>query len=136
MNSDILKTLLVTDSTFYWMEMSKNLNYFKEVLSFAEFEKEVEKALNDTTHFLTDTIVLKRAYKEVRPFALLALTEVHNDKVGHKDGRYVGLAIYDPYKKVIFENQICLNLMWDGWSDQGTIFPLFNSLLDYLRQQK
>ena len=58
-------------------------------------------------------------------------------KVNKNGGWFAGLTLYDPKNaEMIFENEIKLNLMWDGWTDQGTMYPLFNSLLDYLREQK
>ena len=36
----------------------------------------------------------------------------------------------------IYQNEIYVNLMWDGWTDQGTMYPLYNSLIDYLNKQK
>ena len=48
------------------------------------------------------------------------------------------LTIYnDPSKAdFIYQNEIYVNLMWDGWTDQGTMYPLYNSLIDYLNKQK
>lgn len=133
-NPDTLKMMLVVPSTDYWLAMGKNLNYFDKVLTYDQFESEiVKKGLSDQIPSLSDKVGLNRAYKINQPFVILNLTKVN--KPG--DGWFAGLTLYDPKSaEIIFQNEIWLNLMWDGWTDQGTMFPLFNSLLDYLRKQE
>ncbi|HPQ88469.1 MAG TPA: hypothetical protein PK055_12515 [Gammaproteobacteria bacterium] len=133
-NPDTLKMMLVVPSTDYWLAMGKYMNYFDKVLTYDQFESEiVKKGLSDKITSLSDKVGLNRAYNYFQPFVILEMTKIN--KPG--GGWFAGLALYDPKKAdVIFQNEIRLNLMWDGWTDQGTMFPLFNSMLDYLRKQK
>jgi len=118
------------------------IDYFSLVLSASRKEDvRFDKfyAFDSTTISLfsevnvSDKVGLNRAYNIYRPFVILNLTKVKKES----GGWFAGLTLYDPSRaKTIFENEIWLNLMWDGWTDQGTMFPLFNSLLDYLREQK
>lgn len=135
-HADTLKTLLIVPNSKsdYWLQMGKNLNYFNEVMTWSDFEKDIiAKGLTEKIPSVSDRIGLNRAYKYYKPFVILNLTKVQ--KPG--SGWYAGLTLYDPSKaEFIFKNEIYLNLMWDGWTDQGTMFPLFNSLLDFLKEQK
>ena len=133
-NVDTLKTLIIVPNTTYWIEMSKNMKYFKEVMTFAGLQKDIiAKGLTDKIPTVSDRIGLNNAYKYYRPFVILNMTKAQ--KPGN--GWYAGLTLYDPGKAdYIFQNEIWLNLMWDGWTDQGTMYPLFNSMLDYLNEQK
>ena len=133
-NADTLKLMLVVPSTDYWLAMGKNMNFFERVLTYDQFQSEiVKKGLSDKIPTLSDKVGLNRAYKLNQPYVILNLTKVN--KPGN--GWFAGLTLYDPKNaEIIFQNEIWLNLMWDGWTDQGTMFPLFNSLLDYLRKQE
>lgn len=133
-NPDTLKMMLIVPSTDYWLTMGRNLNYFYNVLTYDQFESEiVKKGLSDQIISLSDKVGLNRAYKINQPFVILNLTKVNK----HGYGWFAGLMLYDPKSaEIIFQNEIWLNLMWDGWTDQGTMFPLFNSLLDYMRKQE
>ena len=132
-NADTLKILLVVPTSNYWLEMGKNLDYFESVLTYDQFQSEiVKKGLSDQIPSLAEKVGLNRAYNLYKPFVILNITKVK--KTGNS--WYAGLTLYDPNRAdIIFQNEIWLNLMWDGWTDQGTMFPLFNSLLDYLRKQ-
>jgi hypothetical protein len=132
---DSLRTfLLVVPSTDYFLQMGKNLNYFDTVMTYDQLQTAIVKeGLSDKVPSLSDKVGLKRAYDHYRKFVLLEPTKVQ--KPG--DGWFAGLALYEPQRaEVIFQNEIWLNLMLDGWTDQGTMFPLFNSMLDYLREEK
>lgn len=126
--------LLVVPTSDYWLEMGTNLNHFDTVMTFEQFQTTiVQEGLTDKILSVSDMVGLNRAYKHYRPFLLLNLATEQKDT----GGWYTGLTLYDPERaEVVFQNEIKLNLMWDGWTDQGTMFPLFNSLLDYLRNEK
>ena len=132
-NADTLKTLLVVPTSDFWLQMGQNLNYFNEVLTDDQFESAIVKAgLSDQIFTVYDKMGLNRAYNAYKPFVILSQTKVR------KKGRwYAGLTLYDPKSaEMIFENEIWVDLVWVGWTDQVTTYPLLNSLLDYLREQK
>ena len=149
-NPDTLKMLLVVPNDEYSLQMGKNLQYFNEVIIDYELIRKASKYLIDKPHLKTNTnSVLLQSNKEndplntIEPDSYLHAYGQHNPYVylqltkrKKKDGWYAGLLLYDfNHGNCIFENEIKLNLMWDGWTDQGTMYPLYNSLLDYLRNQ-
>ena len=132
-NADTLKTLLVVPTSDYWLQMGQNLNFFNEVLTDDQFESAIVKAgLSEKVFTVYDKMGLHRAYNIYKPFVILSQTKEN------KKGRwYAGLTLYDPKSaETIFENEIYVDLIWEGWTDQVTTYPLLNSLLDYLREQK
>lgn len=133
-SADSLNVLLVVPNSDYMLQMGKNLNYFAEVMTYEQFQTAIVKeGLASQIPSLSDRVGLSRAYALYRPFVILNTTKVR--KPG--DGWFAGLVLYHPKEaETIFQNEIWLNLMWDGWTDQGTMYPLFNSLLDYLRAQE
>ena len=126
--------LLVVPTSDYWLQMGTNMNYFDTVMTFEQFQITiVQDGLTDNIPSVSDMVGLNRAYKYYRPFLLLNLNTEQKDT----GGWFTGLTLYHPEKaEVVFQNEIKLNLMWDGWTDQGTMFPLFNSLMDYLRKEE
>ena len=134
-DKDALKSfLLVVPTSDYWLQMGTNLNYFDTVMTFEQFQTTiVQEGLTKNIPSVSDMVGLNRAYNYYRPFLLLNL----NTEQKETGGWFTGLTLYHPERaEVIYQNEIKLNLMWDGWTDQGTMFPLFNSLLDYLRREE
>ena len=132
-NKDTLKKLLVVPNLDFWYTMGQNLNYFEEVMTYSDFQKNIiAKGLGDSIPSISDQIGLNRAYKFYRPFVVLSALITKENSIG-KEFR---LTLYDPSKvETIFENKIWVNNLWLRFTDQNTFFPLCNSLLDYLRAQ-
>ena len=130
-NSDTLKSLLVVPSKDYWKKMGENLDYFDEVLTFSQFANVIiKKGLAGKISRLDDIQGLSRVYDLYKPFFILELTDVWKKGGG---GLTTILTLYDPKSTdTIFESEIKPGI-W-GLSDQRTVFPLLNSLLDYLRE--
>ncbi|WP_291135514.1 hypothetical protein [Flavobacterium sp. UBA7663] len=131
---DTLKKLIIVPNDEYSIEMTKNLNYFDKILTFEEFQKDIiSKKLDDKIPSVSDRIGLKNAYKHYGPFVILHFSKERKSN----NELFAGLSLYDPNKAdFIYQSEILVNLMWDGWTDQGTMYPLFNSLIDYLNKQK
>jgi len=128
-NTDTLKKLIIVPNSSYWTEMVKNMNYFDEVMTFSDMDMDItKKGLADKIPSLTDKIGLNRAYKYYRPFFVLYFTqEIKNNNL------YYGLELYDPAKvETIFENKVYISQSVLDRTDQKTMYPLFNSLLNYL----
>lgn len=127
-----LKTLLIVPNSDYYLELGKNLNFFNQVMTFSQLEDEIIKAgLAEDVGTISNKLGLSIASKKLKPFVILHTTQKHKPKLG----LYRSIILYDPQKgENIFENEIKINLMW-GRSDKRTIYPLYNSLLDYLRNQ-
>lgn len=120
-------TLLVVPDADYFKEMGDNLNFFDTVMTLQNFNMAIEKK-----EFISNSSNVKTLF--VRYFSIYSLESIELKKINKR--WYTGLKLYDHQnKKILFKNEVKLNLMWDGWTDQGTMFPLYNSLLDYLRKQ-
>jgi len=132
-NADTLKILVIVPDTPYWIGMVQNMKFFNEVMTMDELEKDIiRKGLTEQIPTISDYNGLKKAYKYYKPFVILMPT-----KEEKSNGRcYAGFVLFDPSRVAnVFQNEIRLNRFW-GVNDQGTMYPLFNSLLDYLTEQK
>ena len=133
-NADTLKTLLIVPNNTSWIEIGKKLNYFKEVRTFLEFQKDIiAKGLSDKIPSISDKIGLYNAYVNYKPFVIL----INSSEDLKTQGFRTRLSLYDPLRSdMIFKNEVRLNLMWEGYSDKKILYPLLNSLMDYLNEQK
>jgi len=133
-NADTLRTLLIVSNDSSWKETGKGLNYFKEVMTMAELQKDIiAKGLSDKVPSISDRIGLYNAYLHYKPFVILILSSEDLKTKGFR----TRLSLYDPMRSdMIFKNDIRLNLMWEGYSDKKVLYPLLNSLMDYLEEQK
>ena len=132
-NADTLKMLLVVPNSNIWCIWGKQMNYFNEVMTIADFQKNIiAKGLTDKIPGISDRIGLYKAYIHYRPYVLLSETIKH---VGGKKYE-VKLNLYDPVRAdLIFQNAIHFNLLWEEYTDLKALFPLFNSLVGYLNEQ-
>lgn len=128
-NAANLNKMLLVPNTDYWLAMGKNLNFFDTVLTYEQFEQElVKKGLSTQIFDLADNTSITN-----QSFMVLNMTSIMKPK----NRLFAVLTLNDSRNnEIIFQNEIRLNLLWDGWTDQGTMFPLLNSLLDYLRKQE
>lgn len=133
-NADTLKRLLVIPNSNIWGIWAKQMNYFNEVMTIADFQKNIiAKGLTNKVPSISDRIGLYKAYIHYRPYVLLSQTIKH---VGRKKFE-VRLNLYDPVRAdLIFQNVIHFNLLWEEYTDLKALFPLFNSLVGYLNEQR
>jgi hypothetical protein len=133
-NADTLKTLLIVPNTPSWIELGKNMNYFKEVMTMEQLQKDIiAKGLSDKIPSISDRIGVHNAYVHYKPFVILAVSSEDLKSQGF----HTRLSLYDPMRSsVIFKNDVRLNLMWEAYSDQKILYPLLNSVVDYLNEQK
>ena len=132
-NADSLKMLLVVPNSNTWLIWGKKLNYFNEVMTIADFEKNIiAKGLTEKIPGISDRIGLYKAYVNYRPYVILSNT---TKAIGTK--RYqIRLNLYDPKRAdLIFQNEVEVNLLWESYSDLKILYPLFNSLVDFLNRQ-
>lgn len=134
-NADTLKSLLVVPYGDYYFEMGKNLGYFNEVMTYYQFEDKILE-LGDTLdlrYLEPDKVKLHKAAKLYKPFVIMNEPTLQLDE---NDAFIAVLKVYDPLKgetifenKVFTKNAILLN-------NKKILFPLYNSLLEYLRKQR
>lgn len=131
-NADTLKSLLVVPNGDYYFEMGKNLNYFKEVMTYSQFSRKITD-LGDTldlTFDSPDKLKLHKAAELYKPYIIMKKPKVYQDE------NYVwvtGLTIYDPLRgQTIFKTKeyVKYNLTHD------VMLALYNNFLDYLRKQQ
>ena len=127
-NGDFISIVCFDDKVEVLVEATKiNTKNKKDIIS---------KNLEDKIPSVSDRIGLKNAYNHYGSFVILHFTKERKE-TNNNTSLYTGISIYDPSKAdFIYQNEIYVNLMWDGWTDQGTMYPLYNSLIDYLNKQK
>ncbi len=133
-SADTLKTLLIVPNTTSWIEIGKKINYFKEVMTVAELQRDIiAKGLSDKIPSISDRLGLYNACIHYKHFVLLNMS-VEDLKT---QGVRTRLSLFDPMRSdIIFKNEVRLNMMWEGYSDKKILYPLLNSLVDYLSEQK
>ncbi len=99
-----------------------------------ELQKDIiAKGLADKIPSISDKISLYNACISYKPFVMLIPSSEDLKTQGFRSR----LSLYDPLQSdMIFKNEVRLNLMWEGYSDQKVLYPLLNSLIDYLNEQK
>ncbi len=130
-NPDTLKKLVVVYNSEYLKSITINMKYFREVMDFSELEKafiangcEVKGPLN------LGSLDLYLDFIDTYPFTVLYM-----DSRKEENKSYAELKLYDPIRgEDIFASEIIFNEMLEGWTDKGTTYPLFNSLIDYLKE--
>lgn len=127
--NDSLKHLLIVPNQAD-LEVGKTLNFFNEVMTRDQFEDAIIKSgFADDVETFRNRKGQHKAAILFRPFVLL---EHVYDRVG-----YTGMRLYEPIgERIIFENEMSNGFFRLDYPDIRSIFPLYNSLLDYLRNQR
>ena len=124
---DSLKHLLIVPNEAH-LEVGKTLNFFNEVMTRDQFEDAIIKAgfVDDVETFRNRKSQHKAAVV-YRPFVIL--------EQFYEGSSFEGLRLYDPIgERIIFENKMGTQI-FGVYPDIRRLFPLYNSLLDYLRKQ-
>ena len=129
MDINDLKPLLIV-SFDRDLKIAKNLNFFDEVMTKDQFEDAIIKAgFADDVVSIRNKIGLHKAAMLFRPFVLL-------EHFYGKNSFVEGFRLYDPKtEKIAFENEMNIGFFSMPAGDQRRYFPLYNSLLEYLRKQ-
>ncbi|MHB8742103.1 MAG: hypothetical protein ACYC9L_03175 [Sulfuricaulis sp.] len=120
---------LVTASDFS-VQQVRDLGYFGEVIDLAELQRRVvEKNLQDKIPSINDRIGINNAARYYGKFLW-----IHYETAKHDGNAYAKLIATDPTTlKDVFVAEQKLDFMWRGVNDQSTWYPLFNSLIDWLK---
>jgi hypothetical protein len=109
--------------------MAKNLNYFEQVMTFDELEKEIiRNGKQDDVGSLSGRIGLSNAATKYKPFLYLHF-ENNAAKTNHLQFKLINPTTAED----LFVSEIKLDYLWAGVSDQNAYNPLFNSLLEYIQ---
>ena len=126
-NMDNYKPLLVVPKSEFLVGMSKNLNFFDEVITLEDLEKRIIEAnLQEKVPTVNSYIGLSNAYKAYKPFLYL---NIGPDKRDKKIVQQLKLVNPNTGKEIFLSE-----LESSYPNDQGVWYPLYNSLIDYLRR--
>lgn len=122
--------VLVTAGDFA-EEQTRSLGAFDEVIDIEELQKRIVAAnLQDKVPSISDRLGLNNAARHYKPFLWL---RYDTDKRGQK--LYGRLIVTDPLSlDDVFVAERELDYLWKGVNDQNTFYPMFNSLIDWLKQ--
>ncbi|MBA3674993.1 MAG: hypothetical protein H0W75_08595 [Chitinophagaceae bacterium] len=103
-------------------------------MTIADLERDIiAKGLSDKIPNISGRIGMHNAYINYKPFVILSLSSKDLVTKGYR----VRLNLYDPMRSdLIFQNEVRVNIAWEGYTDQKVLFPLLNSLVDYLNEQQ
>lgn len=133
-NADTLKQLLVVPNEDYYFEMGKNLEYFKDVMTYSQLQNIILE-LGDTLNLRLESPDKLKLYKAAKLYKPFVIMERPYSRLDENYAWITGFKVYDPLRgETIFENKMFGDLSYPG--NKGTYFPLFNSFLEYLRKQK
>lgn len=128
---DSLKKLIVVPKGELIEGMTKNLNFFNEILTYEQLEREiVNNNLQEKVPTLEGYIGLSNAAKHYRPFYFLWV------KILSKENKnYAQLILLDAISgKDVFISE--LKLQSYGYLTKNTYSPLFNTFIDYINGLK
>ena len=127
---DSRKSLAVATGADFVTGQLKELGFFDEVIDREGLEKAIVAAnLTDDIPSVQDRIGLNRAAKFYKPFMWVHF-EVRSE--GRTD--YLQIVLTDPITmEDLFVAERVMDFAWAGVNDQNTFYPVFNALIDYLK---
>lgn len=128
---DDWKSLVLVPGGDFTKEQTTNLKYFDDVMDFDDLEvRIVREGLQDKVPSVNDKIGISNAYRHYRQFLWLRFD---TRDVGNK--RLIQLILTNPENlEDYFIAETVYDTLWAGVNDQNTWYPLFNALIDYIRE--
>mgnify|MGYP001203456763 FL=1 len=122
--------ILVANSDFQENQI-RNINYFKDVITFEDLETIIVKNdLGDKVPSLEDRIGVHNAAKYYKPFLWFRF-----DIRGKGRDMYAKFILTDPLTlEDYFVTETHLDRFWKGVNDQNNWYPMFNSFIDYIKE--
>lgn len=129
MDLDARKGLLLVPNDSFVVGQVNALNYFTEVMNSEQLENQIIKNnLTDKVSSVRERIGINNAAKHYKPFLWLRF-DVNDTKK-----EFVQLYLTDPLTmEDVFGAEVYMDTVWAGVNDQNTWYPLFNSLIDYVK---
>lgn len=122
--------VLVPDADFEKGQII-NIGYFDKVITYTELEKMVIKNnLTEKIPTIDGLIGLNKVAKEYKPFLWFRYDT-------RRDGNdaYAQYILTDPLTlEDIFITEMYLDFVWAGVNDQSTWYPMYNSLVRYIKE--
>src|SRR5689334_4579809 len=131
MDLDSRKALLLVPNSDFVKGQVSNLKYFDDTMTFEELEKRIVQAgLQDQVPTIHDRIGVNKAAKHYKDFLWLRYERKGEGRV--KSGRFI---LTDPATmEDYFITETTLDYAFAGVNDQNNWYPMFNALIDYIRQ--
>jgi hypothetical protein len=128
---DSMKDLILVPDGDFEKGQIKNIGYFGKIITFDDLEKAIIKAdLTEQVPSVRDRIGLNKAAKAYKKFLWLRF-DTRRD--GNKT--FAQYILTDPITlEDIFIAEQYLDYVWAGVNDQNTWYPLFNSLVQYIKE--
>jgi hypothetical protein len=106
------------------------VKFFDQIIKIEELETRIVKAgLAEKVPSIRDRIGLSNAAKHYTPLLWLRF-----DTRTSADKRYAQFILADPLTlEEYFVTETLLDHVWSGVNDQSNWYPMFNSLIDYIK---
>jgi hypothetical protein len=128
---DSRRSLIVVPPNDFMQGEIANIHYFGEVITPEDLQKAiVQNGLSDKVPSIADLIGLSNAAKYYKPFLWF-----HGKMHGAGTERYSQFILTDPLTLddlLVVETH--LDFLWTGVNDQNNWYPMFNALIDYIKQ--
>lgn len=128
---DAMKSLLVIEGNDFVKGQIENIHYFDKVMKYTDLEKKIIQAnLTDKVPSMHDRIGLSKAATYYKDFLWF-----HTEVKGTRPNQRVQFILtnaknMDDY----FITETKLDYVWIGVNDQNNWYPMFNALIDYIKQ--
>lgn len=130
-NLDERKSLVLVPNSEFEKNQLKNIGYFDEVITFEDLESLIVKNnLSDKVPSIRDRIGVNNAAKHYKPFMWFRF-----DIRGTGNQQYAQFMLTDPLTlEDCFVAETHLDRIWSGVNDQYNWYPMFNALIDYIKE--
>jgi hypothetical protein len=128
---DDLRTMILVPTDPFLKNQTIAIGYFHKVIDFNELEKAIiQNDLSDTIPSIQNRIGLSKVYDEYLPFLWLRISARRQGT-----SQYAQIILTDPDSmEEIFVAERYIDYLWTGVNDQYIWYPLFNSLIDYIKE--
>lgn len=111
----------------------KAVGYFDQVLNYDDLQKLViANNLQDRVPSLNEPIGLNKLYRAYKPFLW-----INFKRVVKENKPYLQLIATNPDNlEEVFVSEVYLDFVWAGVNDQNSRYPLFNSLIEWINQNR
>lgn len=127
------KGMVFASGSQFNIDQMKKIGYFDEVLDLDGLQKLIiTEKLQDKVPSLNDKIGLNNLYRAYKPFLW-----VYFKRVTQNGKPYVQLVATNPDTlEDLFVSEVHIDFAWTGMTDQNSRYPLYNSLITWINQNK
>jgi hypothetical protein len=128
---DSKKSLLLISNGEFVKGQITNIKYFDEIMTFEDLEKRIVQAnLSDKVLSIQDRIGISNAAKNYKNFLWF-----HYERKGEGREQRGQFVLTDAQTmEDYFVTETKLDYLWSGVNDQSNWYPMFNSLIDYIKK--